>query len=158
MDRNSSAPWLYSLLVIFLAFSIFMIFSVVVQAGTTFPHAWVWQVDDPPGPQTVFVAEQPDDEFGEVIASGDVNGDGFEDLIVGARSVGDLGFIAGEVYVLPGPFAFGETYTMPQRTALRLFGSMAGVELGAYVDSGDMNGDGYDDIVIGALGEANTYL
>ncbi|MDO9016376.1 MAG: FG-GAP-like repeat-containing protein [Deltaproteobacteria bacterium] len=85
--------------------------------------------------------------FGFAVANaGDVNGDGYADLVVGATggSPGGLG-LAGEAYVFHGSAAgIGAT-------AARILGGAArGNEFGrAVAGAGDVNGDGYADIVVG---------
>jgi hypothetical protein len=74
-------------------------------------------------------------------AAGDVNGDGYGDLLVGA--VRDLGL--GQVYVYHG----GSSGIDP---APAFTGSGAGGDLfgAAAAMAGDVNGDGYGDIIVGA--------
>jgi hypothetical protein len=103
----------------------------------------------------------PDSWFGGTLAVGDVNGDGFDDLITNAPYVSEIVQAGGEIYVIPGPLAFKEVYTMPQRAAL-VFQGTAGdqPQVGVYLDSGDMNGDGIEDIVMGSgtSDRAHVYL
>ncbi|MEZ6195873.1 MAG: hypothetical protein R3F20_09100 [Planctomycetota bacterium] len=82
------------------------------------------------------------DELGTSLASaGDIDGDGIEDLIVGARSNDDGGLQAGSVYVFSG--ASG--------ALLHQFMGAVGDELGLSVAGpGDVNGDGVPDIVSGS--------
>ena len=98
-----------------------------------------------------------DDQLGISVASGDINGDGYDDLIVGAHLAdgpGDARDQAGEVAVIYGGSsprrdhdlsgsAFGHAF---------VYGADAGDKLGTSVASGDVNGDGYDDLILGAVG------
>ncbi len=84
--------------------------------------------------------------FGWALASGDVNGDGVSDLIVGAPGEDALGIIsdAGTVYVFLG------SSSPSIAPAFTMNGTSAGQRIGdALVSGGDINQDGFDDLVIG---------
>lgn len=91
--------------------------------------------------------ENAGDKFGEAAASaGDVNSDGYDDVVVGARgySAGENG--QGKVYVYYGS-ATGLSAT-PDFSATVV---NIGGEIGSSVASaGDVNSDGYDDVLVGA--------
>jgi hypothetical protein len=81
------------------------------------------------------------------VAFGDVNGDGFPDLITGA--------LAGnpDVRVFDGQAIFNGTFNPSHPEAsllLQFFAYGLNFNIGAYVAAGSVNGDGYADIVTGA--------
>ena len=83
------------------------------------------------------------DGFGlSVSGAGDVNGDGFADLIVGAANDGNNGFSSGSARVLSGVDG-SVLYNFDGDSALDQFGS-------AVSGAGDVNGDGFADLIVGA--------
>ena len=87
-------------------------------------------------------------------SAGDVNGDGFADIIIGAPFSDSF---TGESYVVFGKasgFAASlDLATLDGTNGFRLDGIDATDYSGRSVASaGDVNGDGFDDIIIGAIG------
>lgn len=98
------------------------------------------------------------DSFGvDVSAAGDVNGDGIDDIIIGAFSADPAGNAdAGESYVIFGSDAGFTQYFDPSildgTNGFVLSGINAGDNSGVSVsNAGDVNGDGIDDVIIGAV-------
>jgi Ca2+-binding RTX toxin-like protein len=89
--------------------------------------------------------------------AGDVNGDGFDDLIIGARYADPNGIDrAGQSYVVFGSNSgFGADLnlsTLNGSNGFAINGIAAGDFSGFSVSSaGDVNGDGFDDLIIGAI-------
>jgi len=86
-----------------------------------------------------------------VSATGDVNGDGLADLIIGARQNDTTGSNAGRSYVV---FGKSDTTTVSLTTiaagtgGFAINGEAAGNQSGAVTSAGDVNGDGLADIVV----------
>jgi len=89
------------------------------------------------------------DHSGYSVSSGDINGDGKDDVIIGAYGAGPNGNgLAGETYVVYG--GVEGTINLSTHANLTINGIDAGDISGRSVSSGDINGDGKDDIIIGA--------
>ncbi|EDX82843.1 FG-GAP repeat domain protein [Synechococcus sp. PCC 7335] len=90
-----------------------------------------------------------------VSSAGDVNGDGFDDLIIGAPYADPSGDGSGESYVVFGTDvgfdAVLDLSDLDGSNGFVLSGIDAGDHSGRSVSSaGDVNGDGFDDLIIGA--------
>jgi hypothetical protein len=104
-----------------------------------------------------------DESGGSVSSAGDVNGDGFDDFIVGAAYADPNGSASGASYVV-----FGKGGGFPPNISLASLDGTNGFRLsgvapydysGASVSgAGDVNGDGFDDLIVGAyLAYGATY-
>ena len=96
--------------------------------------------------------EENNGNVGFAVASCDVNGDGFEDMIIGAPSATPDGrSAAGKVYVITGNSSLPAEIDLGVVTAdLVLYGELAGDRVGRQLTCGDVSGDGIDDIIVGA--------
>ncbi|MEI8257773.1 MAG: FG-GAP-like repeat-containing protein, partial [Deltaproteobacteria bacterium] len=100
-----------------------------------------------PSPAWVLVGQSDGDGFGGSLAAGDVNGDGFADLLIGAPTRSMRGSAAGAVYV-----HFGSVRGLSTRAAEVLEGGQSSDTFGWRVACADLDGDGRDDAVITAPG------
>jgi hypothetical protein len=93
------------------------------------------------------------DAFGAVLASGDFDGDGLADLAVGAPGTNDVGsFNQGRVYVFPGT-VLAAGGAVDAASAPRILQGEAGLDFaGSALAVGDFDGDGLDDLAVGAFG------
>ena len=89
-------------------------------------------------------------------AAGDVNGDDYDDIVIGAPKADPNGSTSGQSYVLYGGSALPSTVELSAlngTTGLRINGISSVDYSGIAVSgAGDVNGDGFADIVIGASG------
>ncbi len=92
---------------------------------------------------------------------GDVNGDGIDDLIVGANGADNNGNYSGSSYIIFGKttgFAANfDLSTLDGSNGFRIDGKAYDSDLGVSVsDAGDVNGDGIDDLIVGASGDGSN--
>ncbi|MDR6808334.1 hypothetical protein J2Y45_005316 [Dyadobacter sp. BE34] len=99
-----------------------------------------------PVPIRTFYGSNPNDQLGSSVAcAGDVNGDGYSDILLGAQYYDNGQFNEGGVFVYHGSkngIIGGPASTLESNQIDGWFGT-------AVASAGDVNGDGYSDIIIG---------
>ena len=129
-----------------------VMFGVIVVLAMAAP-SWGLQPDtDLSAADASFIGESAEDRSGRSVASaGDVNGDGYDDIVIGAYLDDDGGSGAGQTYLIFGKETGWAMDTYLSNADASFIGEDAGDRSGISVASaGDVNGDGYDDILIGA--------
>jgi hypothetical protein len=122
------------------------------RSGLSADRSQDWHQESPGVPGV----SEKDDRFGSRLAAGDFDGDDFTDLAVGSpwEAIGDTDD-AGSVRILRGSLsgltANDEDWT--QDTPGVPDSSENGDAFGHALAGGDFNGDNYDDLAIGAMGE-----
>jgi hypothetical protein len=98
--------------------------------------------------------EAAGDKFGRGAAAGDVNGDGYDDLVIGAPGANNGGTDRGSAYVIYGRPSTAATLPLSSLDGANGFkvttvnnSDLLGFGVGG---NGDFNGDGFDDVLIGA--------
>ena len=103
-------------------------------------------------PNWTALSDQSGAGFGEEVgAAGDVNGDGYDDIVVGAPRYNNGQDHEGRAYVYhgsPGGPSHTANWVAESNQFPALFGSSVGT-------AGDVNSDGYADLVVGAIWYTN---
>jgi hypothetical protein len=85
-------------------------------------------------------------------SAGDVNGDGFDDLIVGSRN-------ANSYVVFGKASGFSASFDLSSLDGSNGFGLFgANGNLNSVSNAGDVNGDGVDDLIVGASNTSDSYV
>ncbi len=104
------------------------------------------------------------DHAGSAVAAADLDGDGVDDVVVGARGADGLDgrrLDSGEVFVVTGSAALQASAPLARAAAAVLVGADVGDALGGSLAAGDHDGDKLADLAIGAEladGERNARL
>jgi hypothetical protein len=107
---------------------------------------------------TAGAGSSSNDNFGHNVSyAGDVDNDGYDDLIVGAPYVDYGGNTdCGAAYLFFGKGGWGASDIDAGDADVVIYGASANVHLGWSVsDAGNVNGDSYDDIIIGQPDSTN---
>jgi len=114
---------------------------------------------NPPNNVIVFYGGTAEDRFGLWVDGGDFNGDGFDDLLIGANQAdgeNDSRINAGEAWIIYGSEDMVEEYgsvvdmSQPPTNATRIIGVDYDDLFGSTALGADINADGYDDAIVSA--------
>ncbi len=104
------------------------------------------------GADATWLSEDNTEDAGYAVASGgDIDGDGLDDLVIGAPWDDEVASNAGEVFVVFGRSVGWSGEESLSATDASLLGGAEQERLGRALSiAGDVTGDGYDDLIVGA--------
>ena len=100
-------------------------------------------------------ANEAGDHFGAAVAVGNLDNDSFDDIVVGVPGEAPNGGIvqSGAAVIYPGVSGKPSGYFVDENLAGQAIG--AGDKFGAAVGTGDVDGDGFADLLVGAPGRSS---
>ncbi len=132
--------------------------------GTASGRLWV---ELNPGSGSYDLATTAAEIYGEgsldragIVHTGDLTGDGLEDLIAGAWRAEEptLGRTTGAVYLVENSSLLAQVGSMSLSNAdAKFYGNTSDLGLGFSLEHGDFDGDGYNDLVMGAPNSNRYY-
>lgn len=90
-------------------------------------------------------------QMGDAFAIGDINGDGFNDITIGASAYTNGQTAEGAIFVYYG------SSNGPNGVPTLLESNVENGYMGNVSSAGDVNGDGYSDLIVGSLGYTNGH-
>ncbi len=132
------------------------VYIILGKANPNWGHNFV--LED--GADAYYAGENPHDIAGISVAiAGDINGDGFDDFLVGVPYNDYSGIDAGKTYLILGKTDGWQRGVSLSEAHASFCGNVGNGLAGYSVDGvGDVNGDDIPDFVIGARGAKKVYL
>jgi hypothetical protein len=101
--------------------------------------------------ESSYMGETQSDKLHVVSNAGDINMDGYDDILLGSPGNDDAGTDAGKVYLIYGyPGGWKADVSIETAANASFIGEKAGDQLSKVSAVGDVNHDGFDDFMIGA--------
>lgn len=114
------------------------------RSGAVFVYYGITQ-GWPDEPDQILSLPQSSTRFGTAVAVADINGDGFDDLLVGAPEYHNGDVRSGAIFLF-----YGSAAGLAAEPGWQMVSSQAGSQFGLSVAAADLNGNGYTDLVVGA--------
>jgi len=109
-------------------------------------------IRDTSGASVTLQGSDDGERFGHRSVTADLDGDGIPDLVVGAPRNDDGGSNAGKLYVFYGPVLPSSGTLVSDDADTVIEGPRNSSQLGMDLDSGDLDGDGQAELLVGAPG------
>jgi hypothetical protein len=140
------------------AFALSLLLALPVYAQQEVPPIHIWDLGrEELGQLTVYNPDENDAEFGAPVRAGDLNGDGFDDLVVSAMAgdgpPGPSRNNAGEVAIYFSPGSIGGHIDLrdEQPNVVTIYGEMERSIFGIKTEVADLDADGANDLLVGAF-------
>eukprot|EP01113_Clastostelium_recurvatum_P006980 TRINITY_DN1320_c0_g1_i1.p1 TRINITY_DN1320_c0_g1~~TRINITY_DN1320_c0_g1_i1.p1 ORF type:complete len:907 (+),score=269.70 TRINITY_DN1320_c0_g1_i1:97-2817(+) len=137
----------------------------VLLGGPDFVNKWPQAMNLDQFADVIVHGDEPHSRFGWSVAVLDFNADGVKDLVVGAPSSGSMQTnYYGAVYVYFGRTAKGVRWTVSPTPSIIIDGNMYHGNFGYTLATGDIDGDGVDDLAasspyeLGRQGSVSLYV
>jgi mono/diheme cytochrome c family protein len=133
--------------------------AYLLLGGSTFALRPDVDLRNPPPDLLAFYGATEEDRFGLWVEGGDFDGDGIQDMLIGANQAdgeGDHRINAGEAWIIYGDRNLTSKYRpvtdmrQPPSDATWIIGADYDDLFGSTVWGDDLNGDGYDDAIVSA--------